>query len=473
MSTSFKEFAGKVLPPPVVLPALFSYTIEHIAISIYWIFFGLDIITNLTDSYLNVALVFAIPAMISTVGTMFLSNLSDKTGRRKEIMFLSRIALMAQFTLLIFFRGSIWVILLILSSCGIFTQIYYTMNSALITTICPPDKKGMVASYQVFFASAGWMIGGGVSGIIYTNFGIDGSLRFAAFFAYTAGAIALLSSSKPWSKKSKEPVDVFDEAEALSGTQSENEEELAYSKDKTMSKTIDLETSNGLRVIEKTVKKRSSYRDILFRKEILFLLLTLFILDFGFGPFNVIGSVYLREAGLNNNMISLSNTLATAIGMIILLIAGNMLDRTGRKPIFIFAIAMYPVIYLLMFLTSNFPVAIFIVYLYPLYALKVPTTNAMMADLTASDERARGMSLINIGQIFAANLGAILGCYIADIFPTDWLPKFIPDGVFISPLFPVFFGVIAFIIALKVTKETNKKTIALKIANEKMKTKKT
>ena len=100
-----------------------------------------------------------------------------------------------------------------------------------------------------------------------------------------------------------------------------------------------------------------------------------------------------------------------------LLVSGTILDRTGRKPIFIFSIAAYPILYTLMFTLSEHPWALFGIYLYPLYALKVPTANTVMADLTAENERGRGMSLINIEQIIFANLGAIFGCYIADIFP--------------------------------------------------------
>ncbi|HUT79650.1 MAG TPA: MFS transporter [Candidatus Bathyarchaeia archaeon] len=458
MPGKFKEIAKKVLPPPVVLPALFSYLLEHIAVSVYWIFFGLDIITNLTDSYLDVALVFALPSMVSVIGTMYLSNLSDKTGRRKEIMFFSRIALMIQYTLLIFFRGSIWVILGILGSFGIVTQIYYTMNSALITTICPPDRRGEVSSFQVIFASAGWMIGGGVSGIIYTTFGIDGSLRFAAFFAYAAGAIALLSASKPWTKKTSDSIDIIEELSEKENNKLETPIEPPEQIIKYHSK---------LRIFKSDNFKKSSYKEILFRKEVLLLIFTLLMLDFGVGPFNVISSIYLSKVGLNSTLISVSNTAATAIGMVMLLVTGYFLDRVGRKPFFILAVIMYPVIYSLMFFLTGFKWAIFIIYLYPLYALKVPTSNAIMSDITATNERARGMSLISIEQIFAGNIGAILGCYIADIFPTDLAPKFLSDGIFTAPFFPMVFGVIASIIAIKVIKETNTKTIAMKIANEK------
>ncbi|MBN1328788.1 MAG: MFS transporter [Candidatus Heimdallarchaeota archaeon] len=456
MSGKFKEIANKVLPPPVVLPALLSYLLEHIAVSIYWIFFGLDIITNLTDSYLDVALVFALPSIVSVIGTMYLSNLSDKTGKRKEIMFLSRIALMIQYTLLIFFRSSIWVILGILGSFGIVTQIYYTMNSALITTICPPDRRGEVSSFQVIFASAGWMIGGGLSGLIYSTFGINGSLRFAAFFAYTAGAIALLSTSKPWSKKTPEItenlVDLKENDVNILETPIEPPEQV-------------IKYYNKLRIFKTGNLKKSSYKEILFRKEVLLLIFTLLMLDFGVGPFNVISSIYLSKVGLSKTLISVSNTVATAFGMVMLLITGYFLDRVGRKPFFIIAVIMYPIIYSLMFFLSGFKWAIFIIYLYPLYALKNPTANAIMSDITATNERARGMSLISIEQIIAGNLGAILGCYIADIFPTDLAPKFLSDGIFTAPFFPMVFGVIASIIAIKVIKETNSKTIAMKIAN--------
>jgi len=446
----------ELLPPVNLLPLLFSYTIDHIAISSYWIFFGIFLNEEISSSYLDVAVILAIPAIISVFGTTVLSSFSDKTGRRKLLIFVSKIALMMQYVLLLLFGTEIWNILLILALFGIFAQIYYSQVSALITIICPPDKKGQVSSYLIFFASLGWMIGSSLSDIIYDWQGIAGSLGFAAGFALVAGLIAMFSTSKPYSKQVEvDQVDI------------DHEKEI---------KTWVLD--HKPRIVEpiKSTEKYASYFEIFKRRKILVLLITLAILDFGFGPFNVITNVYFKnifmthfdDAVLANTLIAKSNTIATAFGMVILLISGSILDRTGRKPMLIFSILCYPILYTFMFFFSSHPWALFAIYLYPLYALKVPAANTMMADLTSENERGRGMSLIQIEQIVFGNLGAILGCYIADIFPKDVIPLFVPDGIYIIPLFPIVLGLIALILSIFLVKESNPKVLAKIAGIEKM-----
>ncbi len=460
MNDKFTTKVSRILPPTVILPLLMSYMLEHIGISIYWIFFGLELFDTVSDSYFNIALVFAIPAMLSVFGTTFLSHLTDKTKKHKLILFLSRVALMIQFILLLFFNNNIWIVLIILACFGIVTQIYYSVHGALLTIICPPDQRGQVTSYQVIFASAGWMIGGGISDVIKGRFGIEGNLGFAAFFVLSAGLIALLSKAKPWSKIDDEKIDI----------------ELIIEKPK-----IDKITEPY--ILEKVeTSKKTTFIDILKRRRILILLLILLVLDFGFGPFNSITSIYFSSVyertfqgvfatpeeldAYIDWLIKLSNVIATGIGMIILLSVGRLLDKKGRKPFLIISIAFYPFIYSLMFFFSDHPWGMFIFYLYPLYALKVPTANTIMSDLTSEDERARGMSLISIEQIFAGNLGAIIGALIADHFPGDWIPRFIPEGIYVIPIFPMILGFVALILAVFLIKETNPKSIERRIKKE-------
>lgn len=446
MSSKFILKVGSYFPPANLLPLLIGYSIDHIALSTYWIFFGIWLEENLvgtneniTYPYLLLAVILATPAIVSILGTSIFSSLSDKIGRRKEIMFLSRVLLMSQYIFLLFFGSSTLNVLLILGTFGLFTQMFYSMHSALLTTICHPDKRGQVSSFQVLFASIGWMIGSGVSSPIFKTFGIEGSLGFAAGFALLAGVFVMFSPAKPWNHKELklEPTGFSNENEL------HDESFLSAKEDKTK-----------LRIAEKIVpeKKKSvaTYWQIFKRKEVLSLLITLAIVDFGFGPFNVVNNIYLIKVGLTYDNIAIANVIATFFGMLILLFIGKVLDKRGRKPVFLVAIITYPILYGLMYALSSFRIAMFILYLYPLYALKVPTSNAIMSDLTEENERARGMSLIQFEQIIFANAGAFLACFIADIAPQELL---------IIPLFPLSFGIVAVIVAFLIMKETDKKIL--------------
>ena len=330
--------------------------------------------------------------------------------------------------------------MLILGVFGLFTQMFYTMHSALLTSICHPDKRGQVSSFQVFFASMGWMIGSGVSNVIYANFSIEGSLGFAAGFALLAGIVAMFSPAKQWNHK-----ELQSKAKETEGEESILTEISIKQKQITVRVAEDIDSTKD--------KPKVTYFDIFKRKNILILLGILAIMDFGIGPFNVVSNVYLKKVGLTGDAISISNMIATFIGMVILLFMGKFLDKRGRKPVLIFALAMYPLIYGLMYALASYKVAIFILYLYPLYALKVPTANAIMSDLTEENERARGMSLVQFEQILFGNTGAFLACFIADIVPQELL---------IIPLFPLGFGVLAVILAIIILKETDKKILMKK-----------
>ena len=451
MSSKFRSTVISYLPPVNLLPLLFAYSIDHVAVSTYWIFFGIWLNDSLIGSdssiqypFLILAIVLATPAIVSIIGTSIFSSISDKIGRRKEIMLLSRLLLMAQYILLIFFGNSTLFVMLILGTFGLFTQMFYTMHSALLTTICHPDKRGQVSSFQVFFASMGWMLGSGVSGVIYDNFSIEGSLGFAAGFALLAGVVAMFTPARAWNYKELSKT----KEEKILETQAEITPE---------SKQLDASEEINLRLVEEIIpektKSNTTYWQIFKRKEVLVLLISLAIMDFGIGPFNVVSNVYLSEVGLSDTAISISNMCATGIGMIILLFIGKVLDKRGRKPVFLFALFMYPLMYGLMFALAQYPPAIFVIYLYPLYALKVPTSNAIMSDITAEDERARGMSLIQFEQIIFANTGAFLACFVADV---------VPQGLFIIPIFPLSLGIVAVIVAFLIMKETDKKLLLKK-----------
>jgi len=435
MSTKFAIKFKDYLPEANLMPLLFSYLLDALAISLYWIFFSIwlneEVITpeaGYNYPYLMLAVVLSIPAFISIIGSSLLSSFSDKIGRRKEIMFFVRLLLMTQFILLIFFNNSALQIMLILA-CFSFHNVYYILHNALSTSICHPDKRGQVSSFQLFFASLGWMIGSSVSGVIFTHLGIVGSLSFGAGFALLTGVTVLFSPSKP-----KEDYDEDSDIQ-LDFQNNSSEPNNPSSTEVKMNRTV---------------RKERNYWQILTSRSIIILLVTLAVLDFGTGPFNAMSSVYLKGVGLPNNFIALSNTIATFIGMIFQIFVGVILDRKGRRPVLIVALLVYPILFTLIFVLSNYWIAVFILYCYPLYALRNPTANAIMSDLTTTKERARGMSLLSFQNTIFLYFGSYLGSFIADISSR---------GLYVFPIFPIAFGATALILVFFFIKESNAKLL--------------
>ncbi len=438
MSSKFATRFSEYIPSANLMPLLVAYMFDALAISSYWIFFSIwlneEVITpeaGFNYPYLMLAIVLSIPAFISIIGSSLLSSYSDKIGRRKEIMFFVRILLMAQCIFLIFFNNSALQIILILATFS-FHNVFYILHNALSTTICHPDKRGQVSSFQLFFASLGWMIGSSVSGVVYTNLGMVGSLSFGAGFALLTGITVLFSPTKPGGSD--------DEGIEVDTFMNKN---LNESKNQKNRSSTNLE-------MKRTTNNSRNYWQILTSSSVILLLLTLAVLDFGIGPFNTMSSVYLKGVGLPNNFIALANTLATFIGMIFQIFLGILLDRKGRRPVLIFAVLVYPVLFTLIYVLSNFWIAVFILYCYPLYALRNPTSNAIISDLTNIKERARGMSLLSFQNIIFLYLGSYLGAFIADISA---------QGLYVLPIFPIAFGAIALILVIFLIKESNAKLL--------------
>ncbi|MFW9924940.1 MAG: MFS transporter [Candidatus Thorarchaeota archaeon] len=447
MSETRTQKFKNLMPPKVALPLLFSYLVEHTAISLYWIFFGISLEEDLGASYFLIALVLSVPGIVSIFGTSIFSSIADKIGHHRELMVLSRVFLMIQYILLIFFRRkSIWVNLIILGFFALFTQAFYILNSSLITIICKPEDRGQVTSFQTVFASAGWMIGSGLSAIIKTNLGIDGNLAFAAGLGMLAGLVTLFSSSKAWNA---------DQIDGETKQASKSSEIIPIPIISTKEERMVEETSTTINVVKQIDKtqKTASYWSIFKRKEIFTLLIILAILDFGFGPFNTLTSLYLVKVGMNDYFLSLGNVIATLLGLILSFIISKPLDKRGRKPFLIIGLIAYPIIYGMMYIFSGYWVAIFVIYNYPLYAIKVPAVNTIISDHTSEKERSRGLSLGNFEQIIMATIGGLIAALIADN---------ISLGIFTFPLFPVVFGAIATILAIFFVKESNKEFLKRK-----------
>ena len=273
------------------------------------------------------------------------------------------------------------------------------------------------------------MIGSSISGVIYTNLDMVGNLGFGAGFALITGIIVLFSPSEPKTE--------YDE--------DSNNEIIIQNEHNKSDESSHVEVK-----LKRTTNKERSYWQILTNRSIIILLVIFAVLDFGAGPFNAMSSVYLKGVGLPNNFIALANTIATFIGMIFQIFLGVILDRRGRRPVLLIAMLAYPILFALIFALSNFWIAVFILYCYPLYALRNPTANAIMSDLTTTKERARGMSLLSFQNTIFLYLGSYLGSFIADISSR---------GLYIFPVFPIAFGAVAFILVFFFIKETNTKIL--------------
>ena len=210
----------------------------------------------------------------------------------------------------------------------------------------------------------------------------------------------------------------------------------------------------------KDLLEPSSFWKFLKQPQVISLLISIGILEFSLGPFSIMSIIYLTQiVEFSVYLVSIANVIATLLGMIVLFSIGKLLDRSGRKPFLVFSIFSYSIFFTLFYFLSNYKVAIFILWLVPLYPFRAPTVSTIMSDLTAERERARGMALIQYEQVVTTNIGAIIGGLVADLTPV---------GLQVVPIFPAAIAVIAFLVAFITIKETNVKYLERKKEKERL-----
>ncbi|HUU78371.1 MAG TPA: MFS transporter [candidate division Zixibacteria bacterium] len=449
MDMKFNIIIRRLVPSKQLLPVLSSYLFDSIAVSIYGTFFAIWLSEELVSSYFVISTIIAFPPILALIGTTFLSSLSDKTGKRKEIMAFSRLFLVLQYLLLIFINKTIWVVLLIVGTTGIFTQVYYVMNNTLTTTLCSSEQKGEMSSYQLIFSSLGWMIGSGTSGLLYNKWSILGCLCFAAISAFIAGIIALFSPNRLKDEEQNKAKEVEETNDCVFETIDSSEEVIPLIHGST----------NGIssRMIT-TCPKSSSFWGILKRQQVIILLITIGIFELSLGPYFTLGTVYLKQiVGLSNNQVSLAFTLSTLVGMITLFVISKIIDNYGRKQFLIFCLTFYAIHFIIFYFLSWSVIGIIIMWAVPLYAFRSPVVNTMMADITSDHERARGMALLQYEQVLTINTGAIIGGLICDKFTY---------GLKAIPITIVIFSLIALVLAIIAIKETNSKYLKKKMLKQ-------
>ncbi|MBN1327832.1 MAG: MFS transporter [Candidatus Heimdallarchaeota archaeon] len=443
-----KDGFQRFFPPRNLLPLLFSRLFDSLAGTVTGTFFAVWLNNELINSYTILAVILTTPSILSVISTSLLSAHSDKTGKRKELMVLSRIALMVQYFFLLLFQQSIWGIFSILVIMGLVTQVYYVMSDTLATSICPVERRGEMASFQLFFSAAGGMIGSGIASSIYDHLTITGSFGFGIGFAFLACLFAFFSTNA--SKSTNDPSKTTESPVILSETVGKEKPEEILSSKLIKERVVEMENS-------------ASYKSVLRNPQLIWIFVVTAILSFGVGPFGLIPIVYMENiVGLTNLQISIAGTLATLVGMITLLIVGKSMDKVGRKPFFLFSHVFYPLYFALYLFLGNHPLAIITLWVLPIYPFRGPSTTAMVADLTEEKNRAKAMNILLYVQSFSVNIGGIIGCIIAD---------YTQIGLKIVPLFPAMVTMLSATIAYFTIKETKKKPAKLQLIDKTFKVK--
>jgi MFS family permease len=128
--------------------------------------------------------------------------------------------------------------------------------------------------------------------------------------------------------------------------------------------------------------------------------------------------VYLKDLSLTEDLIGVLTATGGLMGALLVLGVGRFIDRSGRKMMFIFAIGLYMMDWVVLVLTQNL-IVVTIMWAIPIWAFIITSGTAMVSDLTSTEERGRGTgainSALNMGQFIGALLSGVAAWYMAPI----------------------------------------------------------
>jgi len=248
---------------------------------------------------------------------------------------------------------------------------FYSVNVLAVAAVTEmlPDTKGEAAGIVSMYTAAGWLMGGVASGFVY--FYGDVTILFPV-----CGVMAMMTGFMliPMGKMDKIPAPI-------------------------------------------TFKESFKFKN----GRSLGLLLVIICLTFiaNRAVFTLF-PVYLENIQhLTAIPIGILSASAGLVGAIVVVSIGKFVDRRGRRPLFIFAVALYLIDWLVLVLTDNLLVVI-IIWCIPSWVFITISATAMVSDLTSSKERGRGIGALNSALNLGQFIGAVVSGVVADLFVTHW-----------------------------------------------------
>lgn len=149
---------------------------------------------------------------------------------------------------------------------------------------------------------------------------------------------------------------------------------------------------------------------------LLLLFYTIFLWELGFGLyFNNLLTIYMRELGLSEARTGLILTVAGLFRIALMLPAGSIMDRVGRKPVVVAAAAISVPGALAYAVADGWVLLLFATICMSINALGFPAMSAIIADSNAPDPLDAFRKLYTVGPAIAFIIGPIVGGQLAEV----------------------------------------------------------
>jgi MFS family permease len=359
---------------------------------------------TLTGSLPVVGFILSLPFLAIFVMSFVWGAIADKIGSYKWPIIVGNFVVGVLFFPMPFLdiRG-----LFILRAVQVFFYSANVLGVAMVTEMLPENKGEGTAAVSLW-TSIGWLLGGIFSGIVYFYGGMPILFPICGILSFVTGAVLM-------------PMGTLDKPQAVLS-------------------------------IKDTFKLTNSRT----------IGLMLFIIGLTYVANRAVFSVfpvYLEKIHLLNPIqIGLLSSTAGIMGAIVVVAIGKHVDRSGRRPMFIFAVFSYLAIWLVLLFTDNI-VFVILVWMVPSWSFMSISATAMISDLTSTKERGRGIGAFNS----ALNLGQFIGA-LASGLVAGWLAPAIPSFLAVHEfkgvwLFAVLLLIVPFLLAFRVP-ETLRKGLA-------------
>jgi MFS family permease len=359
---------------------------------------------TLTGSLPVVGFILSLPFLAIFVMSFVWGAIADKIGSYKWPIIVGNFVVGVLFFPMPFLdiRG-----LFILRAVQVFFYSANVLGVAMVTEMLPENKGEGTAAVSLW-TSIGWLLGGIFSGIVYFYGGMPILFPICGILSFVTGAVLI-------------PMGTLDKPRAVLS-------------------------------IKDTFKLTNSRT----------IGLMLFIIGLTYVANRAVFSVfpvYLEKIHLLNPIqIGLLSSTAGIMGAIVVVAIGKHVDRSGRRPMFIFAVFSYLAIWLVLLFTDNI-VFVILVWMVPSWSFMSISATAMISDLTSTKERGRGIGAFNS----ALNLGQFIGA-LASGLVAGWLAPAIPSFLAVHEfkgvwLFAVLLLIVPFLLAFRVP-ETLRKGLA-------------
>lgn len=332
-------------------------------IGIIWAFLPIHL-RSLGSSYLLIALVSLIPAIETIALSPAWGDILDKTGRGNKILLVSLLAQGVGFSVFPFLKSPEEFVLAV-SLMGLFSSSFIPVYAAMATL----SNRQYGRAIGGFWTAAllGYASATLFGGILYQYLPVSSLFLLGAIYGYAGGLVVLFA-----------PKDSL-----------------------TLKRSLDI--SRG-------------YWGLLKQRNIAILCLLSITVLVSTSAFNSFFTVYLVDVLNGSRLIAgLAATGTTVLGVFAYRLIGPIIDKFGRKPIFLLGATGYAAYFTILYFVTNV-VVVTVLWILPIYPLVQSASAALMSDYTSTADRGKGLGLLESAISLGGGLGPLAGGLIADAF---------------------------------------------------------